>query len=156
MYQLDQVTLKRERERRELGRWCAVKVRMRRGKSDKDEKRKSSGHEWGVGEGICVKFFHNTFLSTFSSQFGRIKKVGLGEKTFSLVLCLSYFPSPTKQWKTTFSTLFSSLYFPSSLFSHQPNTPLVKSSDETTQGLRGTMLPQPLKKKYIYTSMYIN
>ena len=40
MYQLDQVTLKkkreRERERGEPGHWCAMKVRMRRGKSDKD------------------------------------------------------------------------------------------------------------------------
>ena len=51
MYQLDQVTFKKEKEKKKIERgeprhWCAMKVRMRRGKSDKDEKRqKSSGHE---------------------------------------------------------------------------------------------------------------
>ena len=56
--------------------------------------------------------------------------MGSGEKTFSQVFCLSHFPSLTKQWKTTFSTLFSSLYFSSSLFLPQPNTSLESLSME--------------------------
>ena len=48
--------------------------------------------------------------------------MGPREKTFSPVFYLTYFPSPTKQWKNTFSTQVSSPYFLSSLFSPQPNT----------------------------------
>ena len=60
----------------------------------------------------------------FSSQFGRKKICGPKEKIFSLVFHSPYFFPIPKQWKTEFSTPFSLLYFPSSLYSTHPNTAL--------------------------------
>ena len=62
----------------------------------------NSGKVKGVGEynkvGVFVyNVFLITLLSSFSSQFGRIKKVSSGGKTFSPIFCLSYFLSLTKQ-----------------------------------------------------------
>ena len=79
------------------------------------------------GESIFVKLsssiFDSTFPSYFSSRFGRIKILDLGEKTAIQVFYPSHFPSLPKLWKIAFSTLFSFLYFPSSLFSPNQTQP---------------------------------
>ena len=69
---------------------------------------------------LCKSVVKALFSLAFSSRFGRMKIVGSGEKTFSRVFLPPHFPSFAKQWKT----LFSTLCFPSSLFSPQPNTVL--------------------------------
>ena len=67
------------------------------------------------GESIFVKLsssiFDSTFPSYFSSRFGRIKILDLGEKTVIRVFYPSHFPSLPKLWKIAFSILFSFLYF---------------------------------------------
>ena len=101
---------------------------------------KSSG---GVGERVirswmkvggrgylCKSVVTTLFSPAFPPNLEGKKNVGSGEKTFSQVFYPSHFPSLTKQWKTAFSTLFSFLYFLSSLFSPQPNTPLESLSME--------------------------
>ena len=66
-------------------------------------------------ESIFVKLsssiFDSTFPSYFSSRFGRIKILDLGEKIAIRVFYPSHFPSLPKLWKIAFSTLFSFLYF---------------------------------------------
>ena len=111
---------KRRKENQDVSMlWEGKVISMRRDKSHQIMNKVR-----GRWEGICVKCISHHFSFPIFLQFGRIKKVGLGGKNFSSVFCLSYFLSSTKQWKTTFSTIFSSPYFSSSLFSPQPNTPL--------------------------------
>ena len=86
----------------------------------------------GRWESICIKCISQYFsLPIFLSNW-EDKKSEPGGKTFSSIFCLSYFLSSTKQWKITFSTIFSSPYFPSSLFLPQPNTPLSNLSSLQT------------------------
>ena len=49
----------------------------------------------------------NTFSSLFSSQIGRIKKSGPGEKIFLLIFCLSCFLSKPNSEKCNFPSYFS-------------------------------------------------
>ena len=69
--------------------------------------------------------FSSLFPLRFPLNLEGLKKKGPRGKTFFPIFCLSYFLSSTKQWITTFFTLFFFPYFPPFLFSPQPNTRLV-------------------------------
>ena len=68
---------------------------------------------WPLGKRghLCKSTVRALFSPAFSSRFGRMKIVGLGEKNFSRVFLPPHFPSFAKLWKTLFSTLFSSSVF---------------------------------------------
>ena len=80
---------------------------------------------------LCKNAISPLFSQQFSSRFGKMRLMGPGEKIFSRIFLPQCFPSFAKQWKILFFTLFSSLSFPSSLKSPQPNTVLVFSTGKT-------------------------
>ena len=88
---------------------------LQRGRWKSWMKRVSGGHS-------SKTTFSPVFFPWFSSQFGRKKFVGPGDKFFSRVFHPLYFPLYAKQWKTHFSTPFFLIYFPPFLKSIQPNT----------------------------------
>ena len=95
-------------QKKNCGQKCEGKMR----EENQVTLKKKNCHQ---GESIFVKLsssiFDSTFPSYFSSRFGRIKILDLGEKIAIRVFYPSHFPSLPKLWKIAFSTLFSFLYF---------------------------------------------